>query len=79
MMRPAKKEGGTAYTVILARDEDGGFDVSVPALPGCRTWGRTRREALARATKAIQTYIESLIKDGIAAPEKVEHAVVTLR
>jgi predicted RNase H-like HicB family nuclease len=67
------------YTVVLTRDEDGGFDVAVPALPGCRSWGRTRRDAIAHVAEAIQAYIESLMKEGDPIPKEVDHAVVKVR
>ena len=34
------------YTVVLEREEDGGYVASVPALPGCVSQGDTRAEAL---------------------------------
>ena len=46
------------YTVILEREPDGGYVVSVPALPGCITQGDTRDEALANIREAIEVYIE---------------------
>lgn len=67
------------FTVVLTKDEDGGFDVAVPALPGCRSWGRTKRQAVANATEAIEACIESLIKDGEPVPQEVDHTVVTVR
>ena len=36
------------YTVVLEREEDGGYVVSVPALPGCVSQGDTRAEALSQ-------------------------------
>ena len=33
------------YAVILEREEDGGYVVSVPALPGCVSQGDNRGEA----------------------------------
>ena len=60
------------YTIILDPDpEDGGFTVTVPALPGCITEGDTREEALANAREAILLYIESLLADGEPIPEDV--------
>ena len=44
--------------VILERDEDGVWVVSVPALPGCYTQGGTRDEALANAKEAIELHLE---------------------
>ena len=60
------------YTVVLTKDEDGGFDAAVPALPGCRSWGRTRKDALRHAQEAIEAYIESLQKDGDPIPLEIE-------
>lgn len=57
------------YTVILTPDtEEGGYTVTVPALPGCITEGDTYEEALAMARDAINLYIESLEAHGEAVP-----------
>ncbi len=59
------------YTVILDPDDGGqGYTVTVPALPGCITQGRTREEAIERAREAIALYIESLPADGLPIPQK---------
>ncbi len=59
-----------AYTVILTPDqEDGGYTVTVPALPGCFTQGDTEEEALANAREAIKCHIEGLQIDGEPIPE----------
>jgi predicted RNase H-like HicB family nuclease len=59
------------YTVVLEPDEEGqGFTVRVPALPGCVTEGRTRKEALANAREAIAGFIEALEKAGEPVPEE---------
>jgi len=34
------------YTVVLMREEGGGYSVSAPALQGCHTQGDTLAEAL---------------------------------
>jgi antitoxin HicB len=57
------------YTIILDPDPDGGYTVTVPALPGCITEGDTREEAIANAREAILLYIESLVEDGEPIPE----------
>jgi predicted RNase H-like HicB family nuclease len=48
------------YRAILVPEDDGGFSVLVPALPGCYTQGDTRDEALHMAKEAIELHIESL-------------------
>ncbi len=62
------------YTIILHPDEDeGGYTVTVPALPGCVTQGETLEEAIAMAKDAIRLHIEGLIADGEFVPEEHEH------
>jgi predicted RNase H-like HicB family nuclease len=61
------------YTIILYPDMDeGGYTVTVPALPGCITQGETIEEAIAMAKDAIRLHIESLIADGEPVPEEGE-------
>lgn len=63
-----------AYTVILDPDpEEGGYTVTVPALPGVVTQGETVEDAIAMAKEAIQCHVEGLIADGEAVPEEREH------
>jgi antitoxin HicB len=61
------------YTIILDPDlEEGGFTVTVPALPGCITQGESIEECIERAREAIELYIESLLADGEPVPEEIE-------
>ncbi len=66
------------YHVILDPEEDGGYAVWVPALPGCVSQGETREEALANIREAIQCYLESCIKHGELIPDEttLEEATV---
>lgn len=65
------------YTIVLDPDLQGrGFTVTVPALPGCVTQGRTRKQAIERAQEAILLHIESLLADGEPVPEDVESVEV---
>lgn len=57
------------YEVVLQPEEEGGFSVSVPDLPGCWTQGETREEALAMAKEAIEGYLESLKEAGQPIPQ----------
>lgn len=45
------------YTTILHKSEYG-YDIHVPALPGCVSQGDTESEALKNIQDAIQTYLE---------------------
>ena len=50
------------FTVIIERQPEGEYLVTVPALPGCVTEGRTLEEARTMATDAIGAYCASLRK-----------------
>ncbi len=56
------------YTVVFEPAEEGGYVVTVPALPGLATEGDTLEEARAMAKDAIRGYLESLRKHGEAIP-----------
>lgn len=66
------------YEVVLMREDDGRFSVTVPALPGCTSQGETRDEALAMIREAIEVYIESLVAHGDPIPGPVEIERVTV-
>lgn len=46
------------FDVLLEQDEDGVWGVSVPALPGCFSQGKTRDEALRNIKEAIGLHLE---------------------
>jgi predicted RNase H-like HicB family nuclease len=48
------------YKVALHEDEEG-FAVSVPGLPGCWSQGNTEREALENIEAAIREYLEVVV------------------
>ncbi len=55
------------YSIILRKSEFG-YDVHVPALPGCHSQGETEAEALENISDAIQTYLE-MEKDDLEGAE----------
>jgi antitoxin HicB len=48
------------YRIVLKREPEGGYTVTVPALPGCITYGEDVDEAIAMAEEAIELYVEEL-------------------
>jgi len=50
------------YSVELKPQEEGGYTVTVPALPGCISEGNTAEEALANIKDAVEGYIQVLTK-----------------
>ncbi len=56
------------FTVILEREEEGGYHAFCPALKGCHTQGDTLDETLANVKEAIEVYLESLRLHGDPLP-----------
>ena len=48
------------YRITLKKEPEGGYTVTVPALPGCITYGENVDEAILMAEEAIELYIEEL-------------------
>jgi len=49
------------FKIVLKEDlEDGGFNVSCPALPGCHSQGETVEEAIENIHDAIQGCMDAL-------------------
>lgn len=49
--------------VILEPSDEGGYTVSVPALPGCISEGDNIDEALENIQEAIELYLEPIEED----------------
>ena len=56
------------YTVILESGRESGYVAICPALPGCVSQGRTKRDARKNVKEAIEAYIEALLEDGLTVP-----------
>ena len=48
------------FSILIEGNEEGGYTVTVPSLPGCITQGNTWEEAIVNAIEAICGYIEVL-------------------
>ncbi|MEP7108398.1 MAG: type II toxin-antitoxin system HicB family antitoxin [Ferruginibacter sp.] len=57
------------YKILLNKEEDGGYMVTVTAMAGCITQGDTIDEDLAMAKEAIGLYIEDLQSRGESIPD----------
>jgi len=57
-----------AYRIHLEPEPEGGFTVTVPALPGCVTWGEDYEHAIAMAKEAIEGHLEVLAELGQPIP-----------
>ncbi len=52
-----------SYTVVLEEADEGGYTVTVPALPGCISEGDNYEEALENIKDAIQLYLRAVAKE----------------
>ncbi len=66
------------YNIVLRPEPEGGFTATVPALPGCVTYGRDLNEARRMVKDAIAGYVESLRKHKEPIPTDEETLVTTL-
>lgn len=55
------------FTVILEPENDGGYSVHCPALPGCTSQGEDREDALKNIKDAITLVLKALEQDKLVA------------
>jgi len=49
-----------SYRILLRKEPEGGYTVTVPSLPGRVTYGESIEEATERVKEVIELYLESL-------------------
>ncbi|MFN2457617.1 MAG: type II toxin-antitoxin system HicB family antitoxin [Chitinophagaceae bacterium] len=57
------------YHIVMKKEPEGGYTVTVPALPGCITFGENVDEAISMAEEAIELYIDELESRGEEIPD----------
>ena len=62
------------FPIVIHKDPDSDYGVTVPDLPGCFSAGSTVDEAMLMAREAIELYLDTLIQDGreIPTPSEIE-------
>ena len=58
------------YPVVIHKDEESVYGVTVPDLPGCFSGGDTLEEAVESAQEAIACHLEGLLMDGEPIPTR---------
>jgi len=63
------------YPVVIHKDTDSDYGVTVPDLPGCFSAGATLDEALNEVVEAIECHLEGLLlaSEPIPATRAIEH------
>lgn len=56
------------YPIVIHKDSNTDFGVTVPDVPGCFSAGETMDEAIAMAEEAIACHLEGMLMDGEAIP-----------
>jgi antitoxin HicB len=46
------------YEARLTIEDEGGFSIRIPSLPGCNSQGESEKEAVANIKDALRSYIE---------------------
>ena len=59
------------FTILIEKNEDMGYTVTVPSLPGCITQGDTWDETITNAKEAIAGHIEALRTLGKQIPMEI--------
>lgn len=57
------------YKILLTKEPEGAYTATVPALPGCITYGDNVDHAISMAKEAIELYIENLREKGEDIPD----------
>jgi len=60
------------FKIAIEQDEDGWYIVTVPALPGCISQGKTEEEAKKNIAEAIELHLSALARDGIPLYHRFE-------
>jgi predicted RNase H-like HicB family nuclease len=56
------------FPVVVHKDPDSAYGITVPDLPGCFSAGDTLDEALENTKEAIECHIEGLLMDEVSLP-----------
>lgn len=62
--------------VTLKEEEDGRWSASIPALPGCSSWGYSKQEALDNIKDAAEIYMEDMRDAGEEIPKSSDIQVI---
>lgn len=62
------------FPIVIHKDPDSDYGVTVPDLPGCFSAWSTIDEAMLMAREAIELYLDTLVDDGreVPAPSDIE-------
>lgn len=56
------------YPIVIHKDKESDYGVTVPDVPGCFSAGHSMEEAIVQAKEAIECHLEGLLMDGEPIP-----------
>lgn len=65
---PKTRKKDLIYHAVFEPSEEGGYNVSFPAFPGCFTFGHTFEEAKIKAQEILELWLEELSAEGEKIP-----------
>ena len=66
------------FRAVIEKDEDGWFVITIPALPGCISQGKTLKDATKNIKEAIELHMRSLAEDGIPLNQTQQPAKISV-
>jgi predicted RNase H-like HicB family nuclease len=66
------------FTVTIDRDESGAWVAECPAIPGCVSQGKTKRDALKNVREAIELCLEVRAERGLPLTVETQQVEVAL-
>jgi predicted RNase H-like HicB family nuclease len=77
--KPLKKKNTDVFQVIrggivfeFQPEPEGGYTISVPALPGCISYGSSFEEAMDMIKDAITGWLATAVEEGLPIPQQFE-------
>lgn len=61
--------------VVIHKDENSAYGVTVPDIPGCFSWGDTVEDAIKNTREAVEAHTLTMLEEGMAfdiEPSKIE-------
>lgn len=65
-----------SYSVVLMPEPEGGYTATVPAIPGCISYGQTTEEAFINIREALLLCLEHIQERGGSLPSEGNYAPI---
>jgi len=62
------------FAVIFEKEDQGGYHIFCPTLPGCHTQSETIEEGIRNIGEAVELYVQGLVEDGLPIPSEEDSA-----